>query len=282
MTCPVCGSGTATRVAYPGRERAGALGFDSIEVCERCSLGVAAPCPSQATLDAFYAQGGYWHEVGDDAAASAHARNQGRHRARRVSAEMRLGRGIRVLDVGAGEAWTGDALATRAYDFVEPDARLRERAARRLGDRGRGFASLNDVGGGYDLVFVNQVLEHAAEPRAFLESVAARLAPRGLLYVEVPYADYRFKKDVFPHTLFFTPESLRGAAERAGLATLACESFGALPERQAAGARLAGRVALRLGAALRFAPLANAGDDLLFGYAPRADGIWLRWLGRRA
>jgi len=284
MACPSCGGALGAPIPYPGAQRWQEARFaaDRILFCIQCGLGAADPLPAQAALDAFYSGGGYWHAVPDGASQSAHARNQCRHRARHaMQARSHRGR-LRVLDVGAGEAWLGEQLAPAAYDFVEPDPRLRERAARRLGDRARAFATLDDVGGGYDLVFVNQVLEHVADPGALLTGMAARLATAGALYLEVPHADYRFKADVFPHTLFFTPESLVRVAERAGLATLACEAFGCTPESRPAPARLAGKIALKLGAAVGLTPLANAGDDLLFGYAARADGIWLRWLGRRA
>ena len=284
MACPSCGGALGAPIPYPGAQRwlEARFAADRILFCAQCGLGAADPLPAQAALDAFYSGGGYWHAVPDGASQSAHARNQCRHRAlRALQARSHRGR-LRVLDVGAGEAWLGEQLAPAAYDFVEPDPQLRERAADRLGERARAFASLDEVGGGYDLVFVNQVLEHVADPGAFLSGMAARLANAGALYIEVPHSDYRFKADVFPHTLFFTPESLVRVAERAGLATISCEAFGWMPESRPLAARLAGKAALKFGAAGGIAPLANAGDDLLFGYAAGTDGIWLRWLGRRA
>jgi 2-polyprenyl-3-methyl-5-hydroxy-6-metoxy-1,4-benzoquinol methylase len=238
--------------------------------------------PAQPALDAFYGGGGYWHELTDSAVLAAHAQNQCRHRADRARLALQERVPGRVLDVGAGEAWLGEALRAGSYSFVEPDPRARERAARRLRARAKAFASLEEVGGGYDLVFVNQVLEHVADPVAMLAGMAARLTMDGVLYVEVPNADHRFKDDVFPHTFFFTQPALRQLAERAGLATLACESFGALPEQRSAATQLAGRATLRIGAVLGVGPLTRAADDLLFDYRENPDGIWLRLLGRRA
>lgn len=280
--CPACGGVDFTATAYPTAGGHPALRFDSIRVCAHCGLGRALPAPTQAALDAFYASGRYWHELAGSATLAAHARNQCRHRADRARLALQKRVPGRVLDVGAGEAWLGDALRADCYEFVEPDPRARERAQRRLGARAKAYASLEEVGGGYELVFVNQVLEHVADPVTFLVGMSARLAPGGVLYLEVPNADYSFKAEVFPHTLFFTASALTRLAEGAGLATLACETFGALPTRRPMAARLAGRIALETGVLLGAAPLADAGDDLLFDYRENADGIWLRWLGRRS
>jgi len=284
MTCPSCGGSLGAPIPYAGTQRWQRAHFavNQILFCTQCGLGAADPLPAQAALDAFYSSGGYWGAVSDASSQLAHARNQCRHRARyAMQAGGHRGR-LRVLDVGAGGAWLGEEFAAADYDFVEPDPRLRERSAQRLGKRARPFATLDEVGGGYDLVFVNQVLEHVVEPGAFLSGMAARLATAGTLYIEVPHADYRFKADVFPHTLFFNVESLVRVTQQVGLATLTCEAFGSAPESRPMTARLAGKAMLKLGAAVGFVPMANVGDDALFGYTARTEGIWLRWLGRRS
>lgn len=282
--CPACGGRLSGETPYPGAARAARHGFafTGIAVCDACGFGRAVPVPEQSQLDRYYAAGHYWQETTANSAASAHARNQCRHRVQHALGAIRGRLQGPVLDIGAGEGWMGDLLAPAPCDLVEPDPEQRALAARRLGPRARTFGSLADVGGGYELVFVNQVLEHVAEPLGFLEQMAARLRPGGVLYLEVPHADHRFKNDVFPHTLFFTAASLSRLAERAGLRSLGCEAFGALPEHQSGIRRLAGKLALRVGAAAGMGAVSALGDNLLFGYAPGGDGIWLRWLGRRA
>lgn len=281
--CPACGEVRHGEVPYPGAAAAAKQGFPftGIGVCEGCGLGRAVPMPSQADLDRYYAAGHYWNELPAHPAASAHARNQCRHRVRHALGALSGRLKGPVLDVGAGEGWMGDLLAPAPCDLVEPDPRQRAKAAQRLGPRARLFDSLAQVGGGYELVFVNQVLEHVADPLGLLEQMAARLAPGGVLYVEVPHSDQRFKDDVFPHTQFFTASSLERLAERAGLRTMQSQTFGRLPQHQSRLRRLAGGLALRLGVAGSLRRLAEAGDDLLFDYTPAPQGIWLRWLGTR-
>jgi 2-polyprenyl-3-methyl-5-hydroxy-6-metoxy-1,4-benzoquinol methylase len=285
-TCAACGSKAFTTRPYPGAgARGGNLSFESIRLCTTCGLGQAMPAPSQSTLDAFYSAGEYWRHTGSGGALSAHARNQCRHRLQAVSGSLPVKSDLRVLDVGAGEAWLGTLLAARlgehlaSYDFVEPDPAQRVRAAARLPAAARALELAQARRHGYDLIFLNQVLEHVADPVRTLGELAECLAEGAVLYCEVPNADYRFKQDVFPHTFFFTGEALTRLAAQARLRTLRVESFGALPGARPPLARWPASAALRFGAALGIAPLAAAGDDLLFGYEVRPGGIWLRWLG---
>lgn len=284
--CAACGGTAFASRPYPGASaRRSILAFESIRVCAGCGLGQALPAPSQPMLDAFYAAGEYWQHAGRGGTLSAHARNQCRHRLQAVAGSLPEAGSVRVLDVGAGEAWLGTLLAARvgarltSYDFVEPDPRQRVQASARLPAAARAIELAQARRRGYDLVFLNQVLEHVADPARFLGEVGACLAKGALLYCEVPNADYRFKPDVFPHTFFFTGEALTRFTGQAGLRTLRAESFGALPAARSPLARWPASAALRLGAILGIAPLAAAGDDLLFDYAVRPDGIWLRWLG---
>lgn len=75
----------------------------------------------------------------------------------------------------------------------------------------------------FDVIVMNHVLEHVSEPVAFLKAVRKRLNQNGLLHLAVPnvaawearlpgwncYEPY--------HLLYFTPRTLRVAAEQAGL-----------------------------------------------------------------
>ncbi|MEW6690499.1 MAG: class I SAM-dependent methyltransferase [Pseudomonadota bacterium] len=286
--CPACGGTAFEHVPYPraGRHYDGPA-FTAIAVCHGCGMGVAEPRATQAQLDAFYHGGGYWGGTGG-AGQSLHARNQCEHRARFLADRAPPAFELRVLDVGAGEGWLGSALRriagarVVAYDFVEPDPRLRELAASAGGPAGRGFARLEDAAGPYEIVCLNQVLEHVADPVAFAADAARRLDPAGVLYVESPNADHRFKPDVFPHSLFFSPTALRRVCEQTGLETLACEAFGRHARTVDRAAGFAARAGFRLALAAGAERLAQRLDNAIWDYAARPEGIWLRWIGRRA
>ena len=283
--CPACGGAFGERIPYPGAQPGRfSLSFDQIAICAGCGLGMALPRHSQTDLDAFYATGSYWgYAVGRSRAQSFHERNQCRHRVTRALRALRGASALRVLDVGAGHGWTAYWLerlapgAVAAFDFIEPDdACSRQILARRPGPGTTRLAALADARSGYHLVFANHVLEHMAEPAQCAASVRSLLAPGGVAYFEMPYADQRFKADVFPHTWFFTPAALGYLAAGCGVAEVLREAFGRMPSR--AGSDLAWRIAFRVSAALGLADLAGALDDRVWRYEARTGGIWLRWI----
>jgi SAM-dependent methyltransferase len=272
-------------VDYPcGHPSRFALRFETIVACLQCGLGMALPQPTQSELDAFYAAGTYWSDaVSRTRAQSLHERNQCRHRT--VRALRALGRtsGLRALDVGAGHGWTAewlDRLAPgAAFDFIEPDETCsREILSRRPGGNTRRIGALGEARGGYDLVFLNHVLEHVADPVECITRVRAQLAPAGLAYFEVPHADQHFKADVFPHTWFFTPLALEHLAARSGMVEILRETFGRMPP--AGGRGLLWRAAFRAGAALGWSRFAGWMDDRIWSYAGAPQGVWLRWIVR--
>jgi 2-polyprenyl-3-methyl-5-hydroxy-6-metoxy-1,4-benzoquinol methylase len=276
--CPICGAGELRRVAYPGDARA--LRLDAILVCARCEAGSASPRPDQATLDRFYASGEYWHSA-SGRLQRAHEFSQAWLRVKSVRGVLPR-RALAVADVGAGHGGIARALAAlevpvSRYAFVEPDPG----AAGEIRALGVAFpverlASLDALRGPFDLIFLNHVLEHVAEPQRFLEQAGALLAPQGIAYVETPHADYRFKRDVFPHLHFFTAKALAALGERLGVRTLACESFGRLPAPRMTPTGFVQRLAARAlpharGRVERFL------DRVVWRYGATGDGIWLRW-----
>jgi 2-polyprenyl-3-methyl-5-hydroxy-6-metoxy-1,4-benzoquinol methylase len=285
--CPICSaSARVERLPYPAANvRASTLAFDSIHVCEHCGGGTAWPRPTQQALDDFYGRGGYWHSV-SSALQHAHEMSQGWLRVERMQPAVSATR-FAVADIGAGHGGIPRALAhlrlpVSRYAFVEPD----DAAAGRISSLRAPFPiqrapALKDLGSGYDLVFLNHVLEHVSDPLAFLQEAVRHVRPGGLVYVETPHADYRFKDDVFPHTFFFTPGAFRALGARLGARTRACETFGRLPAPRTPvvgiGQRLAAR-ALRLAVAIGWRRAQRALDQLVWRYAPTDEGIWLRWI----
>jgi len=78
----------------------------------------------------------------------------------------------------------------------------------------------------FDVVVMNHVLEHVSEPVALLKAVRSRLKPGGVLHVAVPnLASWEAKMPGWNcyqpyHLIYFTPQTLRATAEKAGLENL--------------------------------------------------------------
>lgn len=188
--------------------------------CVRCELVFAEPQPTDAELARYY--GHYWG--GDVAVSTPSTRRyylaQGVSRVRYITRWMRL-KGSSVLDVGAGLGLFQDAL-TRAtgvarYVAIETDHTQLAALRARLGENGA-FSDVGDVpaGDAFDLIVLSHVLEHMPRPHEFIAPLVARLKPGGLLFVEVPNSDQRYKSNFEPHLLFFDPASLRELLARHG------------------------------------------------------------------
>ena len=278
--CAICGADQLRRLPYPGR--AEALGLEAICVCGQCGAGSAVPAPDQATLDRFYASGAYWH-ASTGQAQRAHEASQAWLRVDHVRRFVPP-RALAVADIGAGHGGIASALFARGvnvsrYAFVEPDEHAAaDIHALRPPFAVERFVALRELRGPFDLLFLNHVLEHVAEPLVFLRQAAALLSTDGIMYVETPYADYRFKQDVFPHVFFFTPRSLTLLGDQLGARTLTCESFGRMPAPRWSPIGFVQRLAGRALPRVQNGGLQRLLDRVIWRYAPCDDGIWLRWV----
>ena len=93
-----------------------------------------------------------------------------------------------------------------------------------------GFSRLDDLSNAplesYNVITLNQVLEHVNHPVTFLKDISRYLKKDGLVLIDVPHRDDVFKSNVEPHLLFWDKGSLSYAVEQAGLKVLFCESAG--------------------------------------------------------
>lgn len=116
-----------------------------------------------------------------------------------------------ILDFGGGRGGNipalGDACARFVIDYVPLTL--------------PGVTRLADIGdrAPYDLIMCTHVLEHLPSPARTVERFAAALAPKGLLYVEVPYdvwSTVRSRGGLDEHINYFTVASLANLMAGAG------------------------------------------------------------------
>lgn len=211
--------------------------------CANCGLGLADPLLSEDGLQALYAGSGYWStDAGTPPTAKEFPLPWTLARSRwKFIDDVRRAAGLpaahSLLDVGAGQGFLGLQADTArpggidSYCAVEADPQMAGAITASWQNRGRGDAihvvrNATDVEGTFDVVALSHVLEHVLDPAAFLSAAVALLAPGGTLFVEVPNRDERFKSDVFPHLLFFSPQSLSALATRLGLDIMMVRTVG--------------------------------------------------------
>lgn len=146
-----------------------------------------------------------------------------------------------LLDVGCGTGLFGATARRRGWRVTGIDANLEatEYARTRFGldVRTGDFAVVGDDVGRFDAVTMWDIIEHARDPVGLLTAARRALAPGGVVALSTPNRDsvldavagtlYRLsggrvtgpleKFYIDQHFLYFSPRTLTGACERAGL-----------------------------------------------------------------
>jgi 2-polyprenyl-6-hydroxyphenyl methylase/3-demethylubiquinone-9 3-methyltransferase len=104
---------------------------------------------------------------------------------------------------------------------------------------------VEDLDGQFDLVTSMEVIEHVADPHAFIHSLAARLAPGGLMILSTPNKTAWSKlltitlaesfgqipKGTHDFEKFIDPDTMRGLLAQAGLECIDFEGIAISPTR---------------------------------------------------
>ena len=147
-------------------------------------------------------------------------------------------KGKSALDVGCGAGLLSEPLARLGAAVTGLDAAPENIAAARHHAAGQGLAidyragSVENLSGErFDLVVSMEVVEHVADPAAFIAGLANALAPGGLLILSTPNRTSLSKlalitvgegfgmvpKGTHDHAKFLTPDELAALVEQAGL-----------------------------------------------------------------
>lgn len=195
-TCIACGSSTAVFIDRIWDDRYGCPGVFSVRQCGSCGQMVTTPRLTEADLPALYSQYYPRRNIDFDAlekesalVGQKHARfkrwlagtdNQGHYLARP---------GQRVLDIGSGSCLSLLELRQLGVEpfGVEADPNVAV-IAQRYGLNVHIGSIHNDPFPGqvFDLITLNQVIEHVPDPAALLRVVRDRLAPGGRIVLSFP------------------------------------------------------------------------------------------------
>jgi len=159
--------------------------------------------------------------------------------------------GKTALDVGCGAGLLAEPLARLGAKVTAVDAAPELIEAAKAHATGQGLSiDYRAVGvelleAQYDLVTSMEVIEHVADPQAFIDDLAARLAPGGLMILSTPNRTAWSKlltitlaeglgqipKGTHDFDKFIDPETMRGLLAHAGLEVIDFEGIAMSPTR---------------------------------------------------
>lgn len=159
--------------------------------------------------------------------------------------------GKSALDVGCGAGLLAEPLARLGAKVtaIDPTPELisvaRDHAAGQGLDIDYRVSAVEDLDGTYDLVTSMEVIEHTADPQQFLDDLAKRLVPNGLLIMSTPNATAWSKlititlaegfgaipKGTHDFEKFIAPERMKQLMANAGLTCLDIEGLAFSPTR---------------------------------------------------
>ena len=159
--------------------------------------------------------------------------------------------GKTALDVGCGAGLLAEPLARMGATVTAVDAAPELITAAKAHAAGAGLAidyraiGVEALDGRFDLVTAMEVVEHVADPRAFVASLAARLAEGGLLILSTPNRTAwsklltitlaegfgKIPKGTHHYDEFITPEEMTAMLAEAGLMVEDVEGIAVSPMR---------------------------------------------------
>ena len=159
--------------------------------------------------------------------------------------------GRSALDVGCGAGLLAEPLARLGASVTAIDPAGELIAAARHHATGQGLeidyrvAAVETIEGTFDLITAMEVIEHTADPQQFLNSLAQRLAPDGLMILSTPNATSWSRlititlaegfgvipKGTHDFAKFIAPEQMKQLMATAGLNCLDVEGLAFSPTR---------------------------------------------------
>ena len=159
--------------------------------------------------------------------------------------------GKTALDVGCGAGLLAEPLARLGAKVtaIDPAAELIEAAREHAAGQGLDIdcrvSAIEKLEGTFDLITSMEVIEHTADPQQFLNDLAKRLAPNGLLMLSTPNATSWSKlititlgegfgaipKGTHDFDKFIAPERMKQLLANAGLKCLDVEGLAFSPTR---------------------------------------------------
>jgi 2-polyprenyl-3-methyl-5-hydroxy-6-metoxy-1,4-benzoquinol methylase len=219
VSCPICAAESCENLLDQDRH---GFGLKTV-LCRRCAFVYVNPMPTAKSLEEFYKESYrvfYRKQAQVNALTLAVLGVNERVAATYdyLSRTMDLPRLNNILDFGSADGSLLKYIQEHHPDIrlcgVEPSAEYRKFAKDRL--RAEIFEDITAIPRHekYDLIIINHVLEHLAEPIGFLRTLIDLLSERGALYIDVPnLSAYKTYDDIhIAHVGHYTVDSMRNLA----------------------------------------------------------------------
>ena len=245
--CPIC---TAHSFVRKAKYRACTEIFTNRDIiqCRSCQTMMVNPLPDKRQLDLYYHY--YWKkETLTELLPLFEA--QAAARIEFFKPLMPRGEKLSVLDIGAGFGLIYKVLSTVSgqdirYDAVEMDPLAVDYLRTFIKPRVI-FDRPEDIQGKYHVILLSHIIEHLTDPVLFLTNLSDLLHDEGILFIEVPNQDHKFKSLNEPHLFFFDEKTLSNIVVQSGYNVLRVDICGP----QIAELQGNGRIALAIKNVLR-------------------------------
>jgi len=196
--------------------------------CHACGMAFADGLPPQADFDRYYREASKYEGVDTEGRVGALDARRMDVAADHLDALLPA-RDTAVLEVGCATGYLLGRLKARGFVNllgVDPSPRCADVGSAVHGLTIRSGSLFDDSlpAGPFDAVILLEVLEHVVDVAACIDRLVRRLAPGGVLYLEVPDAsafdptdDAPFQQCSVEHINFFTPDDLARLGARFGL-----------------------------------------------------------------
>ncbi len=223
MNCLLCDSDELSLLTEELRHGPGRVHY-----CSTCALGMLDPSSCELVDYEHTYRDRHGPILGKRSSAAELFDAYRPYQHNRIQALLRhLGSDARVLEVGCSAGYFLDAIRGAVKEVVGVECNM-EAAERARLTGCEVYPQVGDVLGKFDLICLFQTVEHMTDPLTELTHITQRLAPDGLLCIEVPnlndpllalYHNAAYRKFFFheAHLWYFSAISLRLLMRRLGL-----------------------------------------------------------------